>query len=73
MKIRFILGGASECDLDKQGRFLLPANLMEWCQIDKNAVVLGLNDKIEIWSKEKYLEYRPEGDALSDFADELGF
>ena len=73
MRLRFIMGGASECDLDKQGRIKMPAYLKEYAGIDKEITILGLYNKIEIWSSELYNSYKPDGDALDAFAGDLGF
>ena len=55
---RFLLGNASFIELDDQGRFVVPAHLREYSEIDKEAVFLGLNKYVEIWSKEKWEEYQ---------------
>ena len=72
-RLRFILGGASDCDLDKQGRLSIPSHLIEYGQMKKDVTILGLNDRIEIWSSEVYAGYKPDGEALNDFARDLGF
>lgn len=73
MVFRFIVGGASECELDKQGRMIIPSNLLRYADIKDDVIILGLSDKIEIWSKEVYDNYRPGGEILDHFADGLGF
>jgi len=55
--VRFLFSGASDCELDKQGRIMLPMNLREYAGIDKDAVVIGVASRIEIWSKEKWESY----------------
>lgn len=55
--VRFLFSGATECELDKQGRIMLPANLREFAGIDKDAVVIGVSSRIEIWSREKWATY----------------
>jgi len=52
---RFFLAGASQCEVDKQGRILLPAVLREFAKIDKEAVMVGVGNRIEIWSKESWI------------------
>ena len=69
---RFLLGGASVCELDAQGRILIPANLVEYAGLSKEAVILGVYDRIEIWDAVTYDRYRPGGDALEQFAQDLG-
>ena len=50
--VRFFLSGATECELDKQGRFLIPANLRDSAKLDKDAVIVGVGTRLEIWNKE---------------------
>ncbi len=73
MKMRVLLGGASECDLDKQGRLTIPGYLQEYGELNKEVTILGLYDRIEIWATEVYESYKPEGEDLNDFASDLGF
>lgn len=49
---RFFLAGATTCEVDRQGRILLPAVLREFAKIDKDAVLVGVGSRIEIWSRE---------------------
>ncbi len=51
---RFFLAGATTCEVDKQGRILLPAILREFAGIEKEAVLVGVGSRIEIWSKEAW-------------------
>ena len=69
---RFLLGGASVCELDSQGRILIPSNLVEYAGLSKDAVILGVYDRIEIWDAAVYDRYRPGGDTLEQFARDLG-
>ncbi|MDR7857181.1 division/cell wall cluster transcriptional repressor MraZ [Tissierella sp.] len=62
--VRFFFAGASECTLDKQGRVLIPPNLREHSKLDKDAVVIGVSTRMEIWSKEEWTSYN-EDDNLS--------
>lgn len=55
--VRFLFSGATECEMDKQGRIILPQNLRDFATIDKDAVVIGVSSRIEIWSKEKWESY----------------
>ena len=54
--IRMILGSAEEAVLDKQGRILLPQNLMEYASIQKEVQVVGMLDWIEIWNPAVFKE-----------------
>ena len=62
--VRFFFAGASECTLDKQGRVLIPGNLREHARLLKDAVVIGVSTRIEIWSKEEWDTYNDD-DSLS--------
>jgi MraZ protein len=73
LRMRFLMGGASECELDKQGRLIIPQYLQEYAGIQKDVTILGLYDRLEIWSEEEYDKYKPGGEALDSFALELGF
>jgi MraZ protein len=48
---RFIFSGASESDLDKQGRVMLPAQLLEHAKLGREVVVAGVHDHLEIWDR----------------------
>ena len=49
--VRFFLAGATECELDKQGRFLIPMNLRTAASLEKEAVIIGVGTRLEIWNK----------------------
>lgn len=71
---RYFIGGSIECETDKQGRFLIPPVLRNFAEIDKEVTILGVSDKIEIWSTERYEEYQNEDDmSIEDIAGELDF
>lgn len=53
---RFFLAGASTCELDKQGRILLPMVLREFAGLEKEVVLVGVLSRIEIWNKSKWDE-----------------
>ena len=52
--VRFFLSGAIECEIDKQGRFLIPGNLRTYSMLDKEIVILGVGTRIEIWDKDTW-------------------
>ena len=68
--IRMIAGNASECSFDKNGRVILPANLITRAQIKKELVLVGNIDHIEVWSKENWTKYYEEADAGFDEVSE---
>lgn len=63
---RFFLAGAAECELDKQGRIMIPSNLREYAQIDKETYIIGVSGRLEIWSKDNWLAYNQQDDLSYD-------
>ena len=57
---RFIFAGATEAELDKQGRVMLPPALIEHARLDREVVVAGVRDHIEIWSRAAWREQLKE-------------
>ena len=53
--VRFFLAGATECEIDKQGRFLIPSNLREAANLEKEAVIIGVGTRLEIWNKSTWV------------------
>jgi MraZ protein len=51
---RYFMAGAATCEVDKQGRILIPAKLREQTALEKDIVFVGVLSKIEIWSKERW-------------------
>lgn len=51
---RFLLGGASQIDLDSQGRFIVPSSLFEYADLHDEVVFVGLDSWLEIWSLERW-------------------
>ena len=68
--MRFFFGGACECEVDKQGRILIPANLREYAQIDKDVVSVGVYSRIEIWNKDNYSD-NSEYDNMDEIAENM--
>lgn len=58
--VRVFFSGGVEVWLDRQGRILLPASLREYAGIQKDVVVRGVMNRIEIWSKERWLAFQAE-------------
>ncbi len=54
---RFFFSGATECELDAQGRILIPPSLREYAAVNREVVIIGVSSRIEIWAKERWLEY----------------
>jgi len=51
---RFFLAGAANVEVDKTGRILIPQVLRNFADITKDAVLIGVGSRVEIWSKERY-------------------
>lgn len=64
--VRFFLSGAIECELDKQGRFLIANNLREYANITKEVVIIGVGTRLEIWNKEKWKNYNSDENISPD-------
>ena len=69
--VRFFLSGATECEIDKQGRFLIPINLRESANLQKEVVIIGVGTRIEIWNKEKWNSYNDENISVEDIAENM--
>lgn len=54
---RFFFSGATESELDKQGRVNIPAPLLQYAKLEKECVILGVSNRIEIWSKSIWEDY----------------
>ncbi|OPJ63244.1 division/cell wall cluster transcriptional repressor MraZ [Clostridium oryzae] len=73
--VRFFFSGANEIEVDKQGRALIPQNLLEYAQIKKEIVSIGVSTRIEIWSKSRWDEYNSSNidfDGIAEKMSELG-
>jgi MraZ protein len=73
--MRFFFAGACSCEVDKQGRILIPNNLREYAGIDKDVVSVGVLSRVEIWSKDKWQDSSDydDMDEIAEHMAELGF
>ena len=74
--VRFFFSGATEAELDKQGRVMLPANLREYGSLEKEIVITGAGNRLEIWDKEKWETYLATGQTPEELAmamSDVGF
>lgn len=70
---RLILSGAMEVNLDSLGRILIPDYLKEYAGLEKEVVIVGLYNHIEIWAKERWERYFQEvGKEIGNIAERLG-
>lgn len=64
--VRLFFAGAQETVSDKQGRFVIPQNLRDYAQLEKDVIVIGVSTRIEVWSKEAWLQYSQNDDVSYD-------
>lgn len=64
--VRFFLSGATECEIDKQGRFLIAGNLRQYANLEKEVAIIGVGTRIEIWNKEKWKQYNSDENISAD-------
>ena len=70
--VRFFLSGAVECEIDKQGRFLIPNNLREYACLEKEINIIGVGTRIEIWNRESWKQYSSsENISADDIAENM--
>jgi MraZ protein len=70
--VRFFLSGATECEFDKQGRIKISLPLAEYASLNKECVVIGVNDRLEIWSEDLWNKFMADNEqTLSDAAENL--
>ncbi|MCD8364830.1 MAG: division/cell wall cluster transcriptional repressor MraZ, partial [Clostridiales bacterium] len=65
----FFFAGAADCEVDKQGRVLIPPKLREYAGLQKEVVLAGVGNRIEIWSTERWQEN--EFDDMDEIAEHM--
>jgi MraZ protein len=69
---RFFFSGATECELDKQGRVNLATPLLQYAKLEKECVVIGVSNRIELWSKSNWESYVAEQeDSFEEIAENM--
>lgn len=75
--VRFFTAGATESTIDKQGRTLIPQNLREHSNLEKEAIIIGTPNRLEIWSEKDWEEYTSDENLsyenIAEQMEELGF
>ncbi len=73
---RLMLAGAMDRELDSQGRITLPDFLIKYANLNKNTIIAGLYDRLEIWDKQIWEEYKKRSEAsssdIAEALDEIG-
>lgn len=70
--VRHLFAHSDEVTLDGQGRLLVPAVLRAFAGIERDAVTIGSNSRVEIWAKDRLGDASPTHDESAAFATELG-
>ncbi|MDF0725287.1 division/cell wall cluster transcriptional repressor MraZ [Cytobacillus sp. S13-E01] len=69
---RFFFSGATECEIDKQGRVNIASPLLSYAGLAKECVVIGVSNRIEIWEKTKWEEYFSHSEeSFSEIAENM--
>lgn len=67
---RFFLAGAVACEMDRQGRILLPETLRRFAHLEKDVVFAGVGSRIEIWNSETWTNEN-EYDDINEIANKM--
>ena len=69
---RFFLSGATNAEFDKQGRINITSPLVSYANLKKECVIIGVGDRLEIWSLEEFNNFFDSAkDNMSDIAENL--
>ncbi|WP_419961539.1 division/cell wall cluster transcriptional repressor MraZ [Psychrobacillus sp. BM2] len=69
---RFFFSGATEVEIDKQGRINIPNNLRSYAKMDKECIILGVSNRLEIWAKDAWENYFVDSeDSFNDIAENM--
>jgi len=70
--MRLFFSGAVDVEVDKQGRVLIPQNLREYARMEREAVIIGVSNRVEIWSEELWEKYSDQaGESYEELAEKL--
>lgn len=70
--MRIFLSLATPCEYDKQGRINIPKPLIDYAKLDHDCLIIGVDERLEIWSKERWDLFINENEKnLSEIADNL--
>ncbi|MDM5332630.1 division/cell wall cluster transcriptional repressor MraZ [Ureibacillus composti] len=69
---RFFFSGATEVEIDKQGRINIPSTLSTYAKLEKECVIVGVSSKIEIWAKDAWEAYFNDAEeSFNEIAENL--
>ena len=70
--MRIFLSGASTCEYDKQGRINVPKPLVDYAGLEKDCIIIGVDERLELWSSERWHSFIDSNEeAMSVIADKL--
>ena len=70
--IRSFFSGATDCEFDRQGRINIISPMVEYADITKECVIIGANDRLEVWSSNNWNDFINENqDKIEDIAEDL--
>lgn len=70
--MRIFLSGASTCEYDRQGRINIPKPLIDYAKLEKDCIIIGVDDRLELWSKQIWDNFiNSNEEAMSSIADKL--
>lgn len=70
--MRFFLSGATEVNFDKQGRVNIATPLINYASLEKECIIIGVNDHLEIWSEKLWNQFMDENEEnFTEIADNL--
>lgn len=69
---RFFFSGAVECEVDKQGRINIPQPLRKYSKIEKECIVIGVSNRVEVWAKDTWDDYVSDSEeSFEELAENL--
>ena len=69
---RFFYSGATACEFDKSGRMSITSPLVSYAGLDKECIIIGVNDHLEIWDSKAFEEFMNDNsDIIEDIAENL--
>lgn len=70
--MRIFLSGASTCEYDRQGRINIPKPLIDYAKLEKDCIIIGVDDRLELWSKQMWDSFiNSNEESMSSIADKL--
>ena len=74
---RFFYSGATECEIDSQGRIVVPPIFREFAGLSKEVVIVGVSTHAEVWDKEKWESYKDnssfDAEQIANIMEDIGF